>query len=52
MIFHRTGIKTDLIKIALGKSIIKQVAVTKFLGVIIDDKQYFDNHISTKYQKV
>ena len=46
MIFHRARIKTDSIKIALGKSRIKQVPFTKFLGVIIDDKLNFDNHIS------
>ena len=38
MIFHCARIKTDSIKIVLGKSTVKQVAFTKFLGVIIDDK--------------
>ena len=46
MFFHRARIKTDSIKFALEKSRIKQFPCTKFLGVIIDDKQYFDNHIS------
>ena len=53
MIFHRARIKTDSIKIALGKSRIKQAPFTKFLGVIMDDKQYLTmiSHIlKTKYQ--
>ena len=52
MIFHRARIKTDSIKIALGKSRIKQVPFTKFLGVIIDDKLNFDNHISYIKNKI
>ena len=52
MIFHRAIIKTDSIKIALGKSRIKQVPFTIFLGVIIDDKLYFDNHISYIKNKI
>ena len=52
MIFHRTRIKTDSIKIALGKSRIKQVPFTKFLGVIIDDNLNFDNHISYIKNKI
>ena len=47
MIFHRARIK-----IALGKSRIKQVPFTKFLGVIIDDKLNFDNHISYIKNKI
>ena len=53
MIFHRA--KTNSIKITLGKSALKHVTYTQFLGVIIDDKLKFDNHISyikTQYQKV
>ena len=49
MIFHRARIKTDSIKIALGKSRIKQVPFTKFLG---DDKLNFDNHISYIKNKI
>ena len=49
---HRARIKTDSIKIALGKSRIKQVPFTKFLGVIIDDKLNFDNHISYIKNKI
>ena len=52
MIFHRARIKTDSIKIALGKSRIKQVPFTEFLGVIIDDKLDFDNHISYINNKI
>ena len=52
MIFHRARIKTDSIKIALGTSRIKQVPFTKFLGVIIDDKLYFDDHISHIKNKI
>ena len=52
MNFHRARIKTDSIKIALGKSRIKQVAFIKFICVIIDDKLYFDNHISYIKNKV
>ena len=46
MIFRCARIKTDSLKIPLGKSRIKQVPFTKFLAVIIDDKLYFDNHLS------
>ena len=46
MIFHRARIKTNSIKLALGKSALKHVTFTKFLGVIIDDKFKIDNHIS------
>ena len=55
MIFHRARINTYSNKIDIGKSRIKQVPFTTFLGVIIDDKLYFDNYISyikTKYQRV
>ena len=40
MIFHRARIKTDSIKIALGKSRIKPVPFTKFLGVIMGSFSY------------
>ena len=44
--------KTDSIKIALGKYKIKPVPFTKFIGVIIDDKLYFDNRISYIKNKI
>ena len=52
MIFHRARIKTNSIKLALGKSALKHVTFTKFIGVIIDDKLKFDNHISYIKNKI
>ena len=52
MIFHRATIKTNSIKIAFGKSALKHVTFTQFLGVIIYDKLKFDNHISYIKKKV
>ena len=52
MIFHRARIKTNSTKLALGKSALKHVTFTKFIGVIIDDKLKFDNHISYIKNKI
>ena len=52
MIFHRARIKTNSITIALVKSALKHVTFPKFIGVIIDDKLKFDNHISYIKNKI
>ena len=52
MISHRARIKTKSIKIGLGKSALKQVTFTKFIGVIKDDKLNFDNHVSYIKNKI
>ena len=53
MIFHRSRIKyTTITNILLGPIALKQVNYTKFLGVIIDDKLNFTNHIAYIKNKV
>jgi len=46
MVFHRGKRKLNKINIKIDNSIIEQVVHTKFLGVIIDQKLDWSNHIS------
>ena len=46
MVFHRSRIKIKTQHILLGDTKLKQMNFTKFLGMIIDDKLNFINHIA------
>ncbi len=46
MIFHRARLKHKDCKVALNNTSLQHVKFTKFLGIIIDDKLSFINHIS------
>ena len=46
MVFHRSRRKLGKEDILLDNTIIKQVTLTKFLGIIIDDKLKWIHHIS------
>ncbi len=52
MVFHRAKIKPDETKVRLSGTTLDQVKFTKFLGVIIDDKLTFTNHISYIKNKI
>ena len=52
MIFHRSRIKNINCDIRLGAMTLKQVNFTKFLGIIIDDKLTFTNHIAYIKNKI
>ena len=45
MVFHRSRRKLDKGDILLDNTIIKQVVITKFIGIIIDDKLKWIHHI-------
>ena len=52
MVFHRARIKSKTGKISIRNNAIDEVKSTKFLGVIIDDKLKWTEHIhilKTKY---
>ena len=45
MVFHRARIKLDDVSVELCGSTLEQLNYTKFLGMIIDNKLNFINHI-------
>ena len=52
MLFHRSRRKLDKGDILLDNTIIKQVSITQFLGIIIDDKLKWIFHISYIKNKI
>jgi len=52
MVFHRAKIKNIQAKIQIDNVLIKQVDQTKFLGVIIDHRLDWSNHISYINSKI
>ena len=52
MIFHRSRIKKNNYEIKLNNTSVQQVKFTKFLGIIIDNKLNFINHISYVKSKI
>jgi len=52
MVFHRSRIKINSKQILLGDSQLDQINFTKFLGVVIDDKLSFTNHIAYIRNKI
>ena len=52
MVFHRARRKVDHKDIILNNSILQQVHFTNFLGIIIDDKLKWANHISYIKNKI
>ena len=52
MIFHRSRIKTTSKEIVMQNQIIENTRCTKFLGVIIDDKLKWTNHITYIQNKI
>ena len=52
MVFHRSRIKINNQNILLDDSQLEQINFTKFLGVIIDDKLNFINHIAYIKNKI
>ncbi len=52
MIFHRSRIKNDVKNIMFQDEVIHRVSSTKFLGVIIDDKLKWKEHITYVKNKV
>ena len=52
MIFHRSRIKKNNYEIKLNHTSVQQVKFTKFLGIIIDNKLNFINHISYVKSKI
>ena len=52
MVFHRARRKIDHEDIILSNNILQQVHYTKFLGIIIDDKLKWANHISYIKNKI
>ena len=52
MVFHRSRRKLDKEDILLDNTIIKQVTLTKFLGIIIYDKLKWIHHISFFINKI
>ena len=52
MVFHRARRKGDHKDIILNNCILQQVHYTKILGIIIDDKLKFANHISYIKNKI
>ena len=52
MVFHRARSKIDHEDIILSNNILQQAHYTKFLGIIIDDKLKWANHISYIKNKI
>ena len=52
MVFHRARRKVDHKDIILNNYILQQVHFTTFLGIIIDDKLKWVNHISYIKNKI
>ena len=52
MMFHRSRIKNNNYNIEMGNTTLQQLNITKFLGVIIDDKLNFIHHISYINNKI
>ncbi len=52
MIFHRSRIKKDVDNITFQDEIVQRVSSTKFLGVIIDDKLKWKEHITYIKNKI
>ena len=52
MIFHRARIKDEKCKVLLSNSTLDHVRFTKFLGMIIDEKLNFINHINYIKNKI
>ena len=48
MVFHRSRIKTSDINVVMQQNTIDRVNSTKFLGLIIDDKLKWHEHIQHK----
>ena len=46
MVFHRSRRKINKVNILLDTNILSQVTITKFLGVILDDKLKWTHHMS------
>ena len=52
MVFHRTGIKCKTEKLIIRNNEIAAVKRTKFLGVIIDDKLKWKEHLQYIKNKI
>ena len=45
MVFHRAKIKAVALPVVMQRNVVECVARTKFLGVIIDNKLKWNDHI-------
>ena len=52
MVFHRSRIKTNDVNVIMQQNIIERVNSTKFLGLIIDDKLKWHEHIQQVTHKI
>ena len=52
MVFHRSRIKTNDVNVIMQLNIIERINSTKFLGLIIDDKLKWHEHIQHVTHKI
>ena len=52
MVFHRARMKSKTGKISIGNNAIDEVKSTKLLGIIIDDKLKWTEHIQYNKNKI
>ena len=52
MVFHRSRVKTNDVNVIMKQNIIERVNSTKFLGLIIDDKLKWHEHIQHVKHKI
>ena len=52
MVFHRSRIKTNDVNVIMQQNIVERVNSTKFLGLIIDDKLKWHEHIQQITHKI